>query len=213
MRTSPSWTVTPSCRRSTTEPTWRTLWCEYLEPFFLTGEREREFVQHLIFLSRENIHTGKQRTTRREQMEPGPILKHVAWLLHVACSVYRTVVTTGFAHPNLFPFSRRVQCGWERKYKMFSHRCTHTHVQNQVRSNPHWMQVRKFALKSFDAAYIWSEHFREQQQVPSACFCHLRVQCGLGQKVAREWTSAHKEQDDFNGSVFCVFLGKYCTLG
>ncbi len=29
-----------------------------------------------------------------------------------ACSVCRTVVTTGFARPNLLRFSRRVQCGW-----------------------------------------------------------------------------------------------------
>ncbi len=35
----------------------------------------------------------------------------VAWL--IACCVYRTIVTTGFACPNfLLRFSRRVQCGW-----------------------------------------------------------------------------------------------------
>ncbi len=40
------------------------------------------------------------------KIEPGPIL------LLVACSVYRTVVTTGFVHPNLLRFSRCVWCAW-----------------------------------------------------------------------------------------------------
>ena len=36
-------------------------------------------------------------------------------MLLVACSVYRTVVTTGFARPNLLRFSRGAQCGWGPK--------------------------------------------------------------------------------------------------
>ncbi len=30
----------------------------------------------------------------------------------LACSMYRTVATQGFEHPNLLCFSRHVQCGW-----------------------------------------------------------------------------------------------------
>ena len=60
-------------------------------------------------------YTGRDARNDANKWSKVPFWRLLHDALLSACSVYRVVVTTGFARPNLRRFSRGVQCGWGLK--------------------------------------------------------------------------------------------------